>query len=106
MATNPLSCDDVRSGGLPVYSLTMEKHDQKRSIECMGTTDDHPKYRTVLHQVQYSRREAAPSPRKSCMEATATQQDTKEEQRIKSLWTALQVAEGQLGQRQCEDVPW
>jgi hypothetical protein len=33
------------------------------------------------------------------MEATETQTDTIEEQIIKSLWTALQVAEGQIKKR-------
>ncbi len=100
MATTPLSIEDVRSGGLPVNSMTMAKHDQKRSIECMGTADDHPKYRTVLHQVQNSRCEAAPSPRKSCMEATTeTQTETIEEKNIKLLWRVLQVAEGQREKR-------
>jgi hypothetical protein len=100
MATNPLSIEDVRSGGLPVSSMTMAKHDHKRSIECMGTADDHPKYRTVLHQVQNSRCEAAPSPRKSCMEATTeTQTETIEEQNITLLWKGLQVAEAQREKR-------
>lgn len=99
MATNPLSFDDVRSGGLPVYSLTMAKYDQKRSIECVGTMDDHPEYRTLLPQVENSKGEAAPAPRKPRMEATETQKNKVEEQQIKSLWTALQVAEGQREKR-------
>jgi hypothetical protein len=32
MATNPLSFDDVRSGGLPVYSLTMEEKWQQMQL--------------------------------------------------------------------------
>jgi hypothetical protein len=32
MATNPLSFDDVRSGGLPVYSLTMEEKWQQMRL--------------------------------------------------------------------------
>lgn len=43
--------------------------------------------------------EAAPSPRKSFVEASEPQTATKDEQNIKSLWTALQVAEQQVGKR-------
>jgi hypothetical protein len=43
--------------------------------------------------------EAAPATRKPCMEATETHTDTIEKQRIKFLWTALQVAEGQIEKR-------
>jgi hypothetical protein len=97
MATNPLSFDDVRSGGLPVYSLMTEKHEQKHSIECVGTMDGHPKCRTLLPQVENSKGEKAPAPRKPCMEATTETQA--EEQNITLLWKVLQVAEGQRDKR-------
>jgi hypothetical protein len=41
---------------------------QNRPIECKGTMDDHPKYPTLLIQVENSRGEAAPSPRLPCRE--------------------------------------
>jgi hypothetical protein len=37
---------DVRECIIPAW------HDQIRRIECMGTTDDHPQYRTLLTQVE------------------------------------------------------
>lgn len=69
----------------------------KTDCECPTRTDDTG---LPLSQPQDGGDgEAAPSPRKSCVEASESQTATKEEQNIKSLWTALQVAEQQVGKR-------